>query len=103
MQHFHFKHKLLGTHILFFRVKDPNSSRSTNLGIGFRERETAFDFKSCLNEYVRYGNIGLSLLYDFINQLICNLYYLIVDRMALADMKVDMIIYLFNCCLLATR
>ena len=36
-------------------MKDPNSSRSTNLGIGFRERETAFDFKSCLNEYVRYG------------------------------------------------
>ncbi len=24
------------------------------LGVGFRERETAFDFKSCLNEYVKY-------------------------------------------------
>lgn len=24
------------------------------IGIGFRERDTAFDFKNCLNEYVRY-------------------------------------------------
>ena len=24
------------------------------MGIGFREREAAFDFKNCLNEYVRY-------------------------------------------------
>lgn len=36
------------------RIKDPSSSRSVSLGIGFRERETAFDFKSSLNEYVRY-------------------------------------------------
>lgn len=38
------------------RIKDPNSSRSVNIGVGFRERDTAFDFKSSLNEYVRYGN-----------------------------------------------
>ena len=36
------------------RVKDPQSARSVSIGIGFRERETAFDFKSSLNEYVRY-------------------------------------------------
>ena len=36
------------------RIKDPASSRTTLLGIGFREREVAFDFKSVLNEYVRY-------------------------------------------------
>jgi len=44
------------------RIKDPESSRSVSIGIGFRERETAFDFKTTLNEYVRY-----------------------VDRMALAE------------------
>lgn len=36
------------------RIKDPASKRSVSIGIGFRERETAFDFKSSLNEYVRY-------------------------------------------------
>lgn len=54
------------------RIKDPKSSRTTLignemhlvsydlsnlfgvLGIGFRERETAFDFKSALNEYIKY-------------------------------------------------
>jgi len=36
------------------RIKDPASSRSTLLGIGFREREVSFDFKNVLNEYVRY-------------------------------------------------
>lgn len=36
------------------RIKDPASQRSVSIGIGFRERETAFDFKSSLNEYVRY-------------------------------------------------
>jgi adaptin ear-binding coat-associated protein 1/2 len=36
------------------RLKDPKSSRTTNIGIGFRERDVAFDFKNCLNEYVRY-------------------------------------------------
>lgn len=35
-------------------MKDPNSTRTTNLGIGFRERDAAFDFKNSLNEYVRY-------------------------------------------------
>ena len=44
------------------RIRDPNSKRSLLIGIGFRERDTAFDFKNALNEYVRY-----------------------VDRMALAD------------------
>ena len=36
------------------RIKDPASTRTTLLGIGFRDREVAFDFKSVLNEYVRY-------------------------------------------------
>ena len=36
------------------RLKDPKSTRTTNIGIGFRERDVAFDFKNCLNEYVRY-------------------------------------------------
>lgn len=36
------------------RVKDPKSSRTTLIGIGFRERDQAFDFKNALNEYIRY-------------------------------------------------
>lgn len=36
------------------RIKDPASSRTTLLGVGFREREVAFDFKQALNDYVRY-------------------------------------------------
>jgi len=36
------------------RLKDPNSTRTTLIGIGFRDRETSFDFKNILNEYVRY-------------------------------------------------
>lgn len=36
------------------RIKDPKSERTTLIGIGFRERETAFDFKTALNEYVKY-------------------------------------------------
>ena len=36
------------------RMKDPKSDRSVNIGCGFRDREVAFDFKNCLNEYVRY-------------------------------------------------
>ncbi|KAJ1435871.1 hypothetical protein B484DRAFT_325355 [Ochromonadaceae sp. CCMP2298] len=31
------------------RIKDPESSRSTLVGVGFRDRECAFDFKNCLN------------------------------------------------------
>lgn len=38
------------------RIKDPNSSRTTWLGVGFRERDQAFDFKNCLNEYVKFIN-----------------------------------------------
>lgn len=36
------------------RLKDPNSSRWIWIGVGFREREIAFDFKTALNEYVKY-------------------------------------------------
>ena len=36
------------------RLKDPKSTRTTNIGVGFRERETAFDVKNALNEYVRF-------------------------------------------------
>jgi adaptin ear-binding coat-associated protein 1/2 len=36
------------------KLKDPKSTRTQNIGIGFRERETAFDLKNALNEYVRY-------------------------------------------------
>lgn len=36
------------------RLKDPKSSRTTLIGVGFREREQAFDFKNCLNEYVKF-------------------------------------------------
>lgn len=36
------------------RLKDRMSTRSLLVGIGFRERDTAFDFKNCLNDYVRY-------------------------------------------------
>ena len=36
------------------RLKDPNSTRTTLIGIGFRDRETSFDFKNILNEFVRY-------------------------------------------------
>ena len=46
---------------MYLRIKDPNSSRSALIGIGFRERETAFDFKNALNEYVRYvGRLSLA-------------------------------------------
>lgn len=40
--------------MIYFRVKDRNSTRSALIGIGFRERDSAFDFKNSLNEYVRY-------------------------------------------------
>lgn len=36
------------------RLKDPKSARTTSIGIGFREREIAFDLKNVLNDYVRY-------------------------------------------------
>ena len=36
------------------RLKDRMSTRSLLVGIGFRERDTSFDFKNCLNDYVRY-------------------------------------------------
>lgn len=36
------------------RIQDRASSRTTMIGIGFRDREVAFDFKNALNEYVRY-------------------------------------------------
>jgi hypothetical protein len=34
--------------------QDPNSNRWVWIGVGFRDRETAFDFKTALNEYVKY-------------------------------------------------
>jgi hypothetical protein len=40
--------------LLNYRIKDPSSTRTMHLGIGFRERDTAFDFKNALNEFVRY-------------------------------------------------
>lgn len=36
------------------RVKDSKSERSTYIGVGFRERETAFEFRNCLNDYIRF-------------------------------------------------
>ena len=36
------------------RLQDRASTRSVLMGIGFRERDTAFDFKNALNDYVRY-------------------------------------------------
>jgi hypothetical protein len=36
------------------RLKDPMSNRWVWIGAGFRDRETAFDFKTALNEYVKY-------------------------------------------------
>lgn len=36
------------------RLKDRASSRSVLIGIGFRERDTAFDFRNALNDFVRY-------------------------------------------------
>ena len=36
------------------RLQDRTSTRSALMGIGFRERDTAFDFKNALNDYVRY-------------------------------------------------
>lgn len=44
------------------KIQDLKTSRSTLIGIGFRERDIAFDFKNALNDYIRY-----------------------VDRMALAE------------------
>mmetsp|Transcript_11478 Transcript_11478/g.18804 ORF Transcript_11478/g.18804 Transcript_11478/m.18804 type:complete len:263 (-) Transcript_11478:232-1020(-) len=38
------------------RIKDPNSSRTTLVGVGFRDREPAFDLKNCLNDYVKFIN-----------------------------------------------
>ena len=35
-------------------VDKANAKRSAMIGIGFREREDAFDFKNVLNEYVRF-------------------------------------------------
>lgn len=36
------------------RLQDRASTRSVLMGIGFRERDVAFDFKNALNDYVRY-------------------------------------------------
>jgi uncharacterized membrane protein YgcG len=36
------------------RIQEPNSTRSLLIGIGFRERDSALDFKGALNDYVRY-------------------------------------------------
>jgi hypothetical protein len=37
------------------RIQDPNRpQRTMMLGIGFRERDTALDFKQTLNDYVRF-------------------------------------------------
>jgi hypothetical protein len=37
------------------RLQDKvNANRTAMIGVGFRERESSFDFKSVLNEYVRY-------------------------------------------------
>ena len=45
------------------RLRDPTSSSSSNnqhrttlIGIGFRDREPAFDLKNCLNDYVKFIN-----------------------------------------------
>jgi hypothetical protein len=38
------------------RIKDPKSTRTTLIGVGFRERDDAFDLKNCLNEYVKFIN-----------------------------------------------
>ena len=38
------------------KIRDPQSGRSAYIGVGFRERETAFEFKNCLNDYIRYIN-----------------------------------------------
>lgn len=38
------------------KIKDPKSTRTTLLGVGFREREDAFDLKNSLNEYVKFIN-----------------------------------------------
>jgi len=50
------------------RIQDPkNPTRSVHIGVGFRERDTSFDFKNALNDYVRF-----------------------IDRMALADQMAHM-------------
>lgn len=49
------------------RIKDPKSTRTTNIGIGFREKEQGFDFKNCLNEYIRY--VDRSQLADKLSKL----------------------------------
>ena len=36
------------------RIKDRTSTKTALIGVGFRERDTAFDFKNVLNDYVRY-------------------------------------------------
>ena len=36
------------------RIKDRASTKTALIGVGFRERDTAFDFKNVLNDYVRY-------------------------------------------------
>lgn len=38
------------------RIKDPKSARTTLIGVGFREREDAFDLKNSLNDYVKFIN-----------------------------------------------
>eukprot|EP01035_Chromulina_nebulosa_P017403 gene17403-22952_t len=38
------------------KLKDPKSTRVLRLGIGFRERESAFDLRGSLNECIRYVN-----------------------------------------------
>jgi len=36
------------------RTKDSATPKTALIGIGFEDRDPAFEFKSCLNEYIRY-------------------------------------------------
>jgi adaptin ear-binding coat-associated protein 1/2 len=36
------------------KIKDINSERSVYIGVGFRERDCAFEFKNAINDYIRY-------------------------------------------------
>ncbi len=41
--------------LLLLRIQDPQKPlRTMMLGVGFRERDTALDFKQVLNDYVRF-------------------------------------------------
>lgn len=54
------------------KMKDKATGRTAQMGIGWLDRDPAFEFKSCLNEYIRYVDRMLSAERRSQVGLVCN-------------------------------